>query len=113
MPSSNVLVPERVGATRWTGRHPDPGQPDETLPTGEPLTDLDGSDLRAKYLIATGVRVSRRTPLVRYLTITLGPADFGNRQVVQIRARVQSDDLPDDVDECEAEITVTVDRVRP
>jgi hypothetical protein len=94
----NVVVPRWVLDFRWSG----PGG-EQVLPPGIPAAteELLQGDLAqpGQWIGQELPRVSVKTAYVRHCNLTVRKPDDADEVICPVRAKVGSDDLPDDVDE--------------
>jgi hypothetical protein len=107
----NVVVPARFDGFTWTGPTGEAVGPDPIVaPTSEELPGE--SDGRGSQWIGEEIeRVALRTPHVRWVRLQVSIPPKGGVNV-PVRVRVESDDLPDDVEERVKDFIVRVRRGR-
>ncbi|MEK6276938.1 MAG: hypothetical protein AABM29_02860 [Actinomycetota bacterium] len=110
----NVLVPDHLESVRWCGPngedHPD--GPGSTAPASGWDVLKDGErDYPAKYLSRTIPEVGIKPHYALYFTFHVNVPDPGQGEArVPVRAKVQADEIPEDVDEYVEELVVRVAR---
>lgn len=95
---------------RWCGPHGEElgnGEQDVVFPTAETLTTSDGATYDSQYVVMTLPRIGTKPHHVLYLQFYV---DLPARMLrfIPVRATVQADEIPDDVDEYVAELEVQV-----
>ena len=109
----NFLVPGDLRELKWVlqdGREmPDPHMQHGPMSTAEQLPE---TGIPSSYLIREVERVSLRGSRVAFAEATIpAPANPGEERSVPASFRIESDDLPDDVQDQRVDYTVTIRRV--
>jgi hypothetical protein len=113
----NFLVPTDISASlAWITQNglsvPDPHRQHGPMSTAEELPAADGTRHPAHYLVKEVPRISLRGARVGFATAQIKtPANPGEERIVPVSFRVESDDLPDDVEDRRIELETTIRRI--
>ncbi len=113
----NFLVPTDTSASlAWVTQNglsiPDPHRQHGPMSTAEELPAADGTRHPAHYLVKEVPRISLRGARVGFATTRIKtPANPGEERIVPVSFRVESDDLPDDVEDRRVGLETTIRRI--
>jgi hypothetical protein len=106
----NVIAPRGlVGDFRWSGPQGEL-KPGASGPADAPetMTDADGKDWPAHYLALTIPRVTRRSPVAAFATMTVEVPRQGDVRSVPLRVTADADELPEGEPEASEKLMVRV-----
>lgn len=108
----NVLIPRQLENVRWCGPNGEKLEDKSavTANTAEKLVGPDGTEHQSMYLVRTLSRVGTKPNHVVFFEFYVEMQKSGE-VVVPVRAKVQADEIPDDIEDYRAELPVRVERL--